>query len=564
MEDLRHVLMVWVLHVLKVCCWSRCPYKFLCTSGVRRFLLVALFPGIWILSIFLSLHSRTFDFLGFGWAVQVSFVLVWLPCLSSTFTGLTPDVPNPAEDFLSRSTGCVTPSWWSRFRWNHWFRFRHRWTFTGSRFLTSLWHGALLILLEWLQENIEKLIMLNKRRRWFHSSRVKLSLVGMSLSWFLVSIYLIWILESRLIRSNSQSRATLWVLETYLIVGLLPFIIILMTASHSVCTCEFRTISFLTQAQETTNVRARIFVLPQLQSSQYVIFLDFLTQCRCTMTWTWSVLGIAQVHMVFQLFCSGSRWESAKKWILWNLSTRTPSAPRRFDPIIHKPIDLSPSMPLRDVHWFFPCTILNRRLRRLSLLTAELPSQSTESSFSNNVLASWSWIYLEFLSDLWPTFLSHRTVVLLFFVADFGWMQILQRIVSKMNCGLLRDNHEHSPYQRIHIEVLHLVFCLAHEMLSQVRVDFLQVWNVSTWYAVMVRPLRVVLVFDVGIFCGEFPRTFVHLCICEPHSTTWRCGILNCTSSGRFPCTLWYEIRTLLNGCSEVSPGDWVHSNSAL
>ena len=52
-------------------------------------------------------------------------------------------------------------------------------------------------------------------------------------SWFLVSMYLIWILESILIRSNNQSSATLWVLETCLIVGLLPLIIILITASLS-------------------------------------------------------------------------------------------------------------------------------------------------------------------------------------------------------------------------------------------------------------------------------------------------------------------------------------------
>ena len=65
--------------------------------------------------------------------------------------------------------------------------------------------------------------MLNKRKRWFHSSRVKFPLVSMSESWFLVSMYLIWILGSKLIRSNNQSRATLWVLETCLIVGLLPF-----------------------------------------------------------------------------------------------------------------------------------------------------------------------------------------------------------------------------------------------------------------------------------------------------------------------------------------------------
>ena len=56
---------------------------------------------------------------------------------------------------------------------------------------------------------------------------------SMSASWFLVSMYLIWILGSKLIRSNNQSRATLWVPETCLIVGLLPFMIILITASLS-------------------------------------------------------------------------------------------------------------------------------------------------------------------------------------------------------------------------------------------------------------------------------------------------------------------------------------------
>ena len=46
-------------------------------------------------------------------------------------------------------------------------------------------------------------------------------------------MYLIWILESRLIRSNNQSSGTLWVLDTCLIVGLLPLMIILITASLS-------------------------------------------------------------------------------------------------------------------------------------------------------------------------------------------------------------------------------------------------------------------------------------------------------------------------------------------
>ena len=46
-------------------------------------------------------------------------------------------------------------------------------------------------------------------------------------------MYLIWILGSKLILSNNQSRATLWVLETCIIARLLPFMIILITASLS-------------------------------------------------------------------------------------------------------------------------------------------------------------------------------------------------------------------------------------------------------------------------------------------------------------------------------------------
>ena len=45
----------------------------------------------------------------------------------------------------------------------------------------------------------------------------------MSASWFLVSTYLIWIIGSKLILLNNLSSATLWVLDTCLIVGLLPF-----------------------------------------------------------------------------------------------------------------------------------------------------------------------------------------------------------------------------------------------------------------------------------------------------------------------------------------------------
>ena len=77
-----------------------------------------------------------------------------------------------------------------------------------------------------------KWMILNKHRRWFHSSRVKCPLVKMSASWLLESTYLIWILVSAIILPNNQSRATLWVLETCLSVGLLLWII-LITATLS-------------------------------------------------------------------------------------------------------------------------------------------------------------------------------------------------------------------------------------------------------------------------------------------------------------------------------------------
>ena len=47
------------------------------------------------------------------------------------------------------------------------------------------------------------------------------------------STYLISIFGSRLILSNNKSRATLWVPDTCLIVGLLPLMTILITASLS-------------------------------------------------------------------------------------------------------------------------------------------------------------------------------------------------------------------------------------------------------------------------------------------------------------------------------------------
>ena len=133
--------------------------------------------------------------------ITLSFIVVpWIDRISQVLRRISLRASRAAWHQVDRFRLC----------WDRWSWLCHRWTFTGSRFLTSLWHGALLFdrirkkFPKWLQENIEKLSMLNKRRRWFHSSREKLSLVRMSASLFLVSTYLIW----------------LWGLDTCLIVCL--------------------------------------------------------------------------------------------------------------------------------------------------------------------------------------------------------------------------------------------------------------------------------------------------------------------------------------------------------
>ena len=126
-------------------------------------------------------------------------------------------------------------AFWRR-RWQSWgspCNKTHHWPWFRCDSFFSLAFSCVLFAIPSEQSVELKRLMLNKDKRWFHSSRVKFPLVRMSASWFLVSMYLLWILGSKLILLNNQSRATLWVLETCLIVGLLPFIIILITASLS-------------------------------------------------------------------------------------------------------------------------------------------------------------------------------------------------------------------------------------------------------------------------------------------------------------------------------------------
>ena len=83
------------------------------------------------------------------------------------------------------------------------------------------------------RKNMVSFMMLKRCNKLCHSLRVKLPFVRMSASWFWDSTYSIWIFASKFILSNNQSRATLWVRDTCLVVGLLPLTIIFITASLS-------------------------------------------------------------------------------------------------------------------------------------------------------------------------------------------------------------------------------------------------------------------------------------------------------------------------------------------
>ena len=163
-------------------------------------------------------------------------------------------------------------------------------------------------------------------------------------------------------------------------------------------------------------------------------------------------------------------------------------------------------------------------------------------------------------------------------------MYILQIIIAKMNCGLLGDLHECSPHRRIHtLRSSILSSGLRSSCCRKFAWTFSKVWCVSTRYAEIVLPLRVVLVVDIGFFerqvsmfvlknsdPGSFLqqrvsshfRSTLHL-LATLENLVLRHFDLN-PSSGWFPCTLCYEIRTLLTGRSENHQDDWMHSSSAL
>ena len=224
--------MVREFHVSEL--WWRCS-KFPCAWGVLIHFLFGCDPSApvsWWLELFFSCRlTREYPTSNFE-SGSIQFLGACpTPFLSSSFPGLTRD-PKLCEEISSLHGLCIRLISLAVAVGEPLFEVASclRFDMAPITMRSLIWERKLL---KWLQEYIEKLIMLNKQSRWSHSSFEKLPLIRMSASWFLVSTYLIWILGSKLILSNNLSRATLWVLDTCLIVGLRPLIIILITASLS-------------------------------------------------------------------------------------------------------------------------------------------------------------------------------------------------------------------------------------------------------------------------------------------------------------------------------------------
>ena len=134
---------------LKLWYWSRTLHWLPWAIAVRRCSLITLFLELLhaqvslccYLSIFLSTHLRISD----NWLRSVMQTVSRCYFHSFSFIGI-PKI-HQIPQILWRVVLTPRAAWyqveWSPLRRYHRFWFRHSWTFTGSRFLASLWHGTL-------------------------------------------------------------------------------------------------------------------------------------------------------------------------------------------------------------------------------------------------------------------------------------------------------------------------------------------------------------------------------------------------------------------------------------
>ena len=265
---------------------------------------------------------------------------------------------------------------------------------------------------------------------------------------------------------------------------------------------------------------------------------------RTTIFFVSSMSLYIDMKMILPWKCLGSHFDSFI--IFWissripnvvspgKISTRAPSAPRRFDPNL--------------------CVSQNQLILLAHPWTGSVLIPPRHSTGSEKTLV---------MAVANGTALSvNREVSLHIGCCKYSWWsQIFCVSFTRMNCILKSDRHKYTPYRCVHIEVFHLIRQTSTISLSHNREEFVQVqhgicvvafgsrisrfsWSDQfprTYW--IFKKIQVFLVF----FCRDkFPCTYVQNCNFLPSLRTRRC-ILIVYSHVKFPCT-WTICST---GCFE-------------
>ena len=222
LEDILNVQIIWDLQTVVV---YPGPFKLIFNTSLQ-------FPE-------LSHTSPRCSFPQLPWHGMSPF-LYWEHVAGFWFLFRASFLVLPDTDSESSCEGCF---WFSRFLAIKTSRPRFRYRRLFSRLLSWILFDMVLafsIERKWLRENKEKIddVKQTKKIAPFITRKTSSGQTSQRVG-FLVSTYLIWILFPKLILSNNQFNAALWVLDTCLIIGLRPLMIILITASLSSKMCNW-------------------------------------------------------------------------------------------------------------------------------------------------------------------------------------------------------------------------------------------------------------------------------------------------------------------------------------
>ena len=248
-------------------------------------------------------------------------------------------------------------------------------------------------------------------------------------------MYLIGILGSKLVLSNNQSRATLWVLDTCLIVGLLPLIIILITSELFPLFSPRVVLCLMTKKRTSSiswNSEWRSLHLPTKFLTGVRQFLFASTICMPKLHIFKKLLAL-NCHAAFsrrfaQLFCVFYMW--FETWTTW------------FRPVLARLCLLCFALyaKIDMVKFCFPCIRL--RVRSCSLPKTRLTTETLSSYSRSNTCGS-------ILNKASPPGVVDRH----HFDESIGWPRAVGKHFQNFAC----DSHINPVLRKCHIKIEHWI-----------------------------------------------------------------------------------------------------------